>query len=169
MTTRHDPPLWADEWDQLNGYLDYLRGTIALKCEGLTDAQMHSRLAPSSMTLGGLLVHLSFVEDYWFGEIWNGRAAAAPWSDVDWRATPDIDWEIGAEIPGAQARARWHAAVTHARTEATRTDLDGLAVRPIADGEVSRRWILLHMIEEYARHCGHADLLREAIDGSTGE
>lgn len=166
---RPEPPLWADEWDQLNGFLDFLRATIDQKCAGLDDAAMHARLSPSAMTLGGLLVHLAYVEDHWFGYIWNGRRRAAPWDGVDWEATPDIDWEIGAEIPGAQARARWHAAVTHSRTEATRVDLDELAVRPIAEGEVSRRWILIHMIEEYARHCGHADLIRESIDGARGE
>lgn len=166
---RPEPPLWADEWDQLTGFLEFLRATIEWKTSGIADDDLRLAHEPSRMTLGGLLAHLTFVEDYWFGTIWNGRPAADRWVKVDWRASPDWEWETARSMTGAQLRAGWTVAVSRSRAEARRCDLDDLAERPAAGGPVSKRWILIHMIEEYARHCGHADLLREAIDGSVGE
>lgn len=168
------PPPEAGEVETLVGFLEFLRATIFWKCEGLGDDELRRSLPPSSMTLGGLLKHLAFVEDYWFGYVLHGADPDAPWADADWDADPDWDWTSAVDDAGEELRTLWSEAVGRSRsrlTEALETGgADHPASRPWSDGRrPSLRWIVCHLVEEYARHCGHADLLRESIDGKTGE
>ena len=165
----------ADETTTLLGFLDYQRATLAWKCRGLGAAAMRRSVAVSSMTLGGLLKHLAYVEDSWFSRSLHGAPERrAPFDAVDWKANRDWDWDSAAEDSPEELLALWSDTVDRSRTlvaEALSTGgLDQLAKRTFPDGQSpSLRWILCHMIEEYARHNGHADLMREAIDGETGE
>jgi uncharacterized damage-inducible protein DinB len=176
IDSRVDPPLRAGEGETLLAYLDYHRETLRLKTAGLTQEQLAATAAASSMTLGGMLKHLALVEDHWFNVVFLGRDQAEMWQDVDWDADPDWEWHsAGADSPEA-LRALLDAAVASSdevvRDALTRPDgLDALSERESrrAEGRFSLRWIVVHMIEEYARHNGHADLIRESIDGQTGE
>jgi uncharacterized damage-inducible protein DinB len=171
---RPEPPLAADETATLLGYLDYQRATLAWKCAGLDSAGLNTRVAASTMTLGGILKHMALVEDGWFSRSLHGRGYHAPWDTVDWKADRDWEWRTAADDSPEELRAIWQEAVDRSRSlvaEAlARGGLDQLAQRTWADGRApSLRWILCHMIEEYARHNGHADLIRESVDGETGE
>jgi uncharacterized damage-inducible protein DinB len=172
---RPEPPLDADEVRTLLGFLDYQRATLAWKCAGLDDEQLRFRLPSSALSLGGLLKHLARVEDNWFGEVVAEAPELEPWHTMKWAA----EWDNAAEHTGDELRQLWADRVEASRQvvtaalEAAGADADsGLATTHPAwggQGHPSLRWILVHMIEEYARHNGHADLLREAIDGETGE
>jgi uncharacterized damage-inducible protein DinB len=172
---RRDPPLRASEADSLTAYLDYHRDTLRMKVAGLDGEQLGRTLGPSTMTLGGLVKHLTLVEENWFSVVLAGNPFPAPWDTIDWTDDPDWEWRTGA-TDGPDALLSAYDA-TLARMDANiaaalaRDGLDTLSVKPSRRGEgaFSLRWILLHMIEEYARHNGHADLLREAIDGEVGE
>ena len=171
---RPEPPVAADEVESLLGFLDYQRATLAWKCEGLDADGMNTTTAGSSMTLGGLLKHLAWVEDYWFSRRMHGREASPPWDTVDWDADPDWEWTSAATDSPDGLRRLWQDSVARSRALVAETlaqhGLDRAAERSWPDGRSpSLRWIVLHMIEEYARHNGHADLIREAVDGSTGE
>lgn len=173
---RPEPPLAADETATLLGFLDYQRATLEWKTRGLDEAALRRTLDqhPSGMTLAGLVKHLAYVEDYWFSEVMAGREDIDPWAGVDWRADGDWDWHSAADDSAEELRSLWEASIARSRSIVT-TDLaaeDALARTYPAWGgqaQVSFRWILTHMIEEYARHNGHADLLRELVDGQTGE
>ncbi|HEV7211969.1 MAG TPA: DinB family protein [Blastococcus sp.] len=171
---RPEPPLAADEAATLLGFLDYQRATLAWKTGGLDAAGLAATVGASSMTLGGMLKHLADVEDQWFPRWLLGRAPHPPWDTVDWTADGDWDWHSAADDGPDQLRALWQDAVERSRAAVaealTGGGLDQPAARGWPDGSTpSLRWILVHMIEEYARHNGHADLLREAVDGRTGE
>ncbi|HEY5354022.1 MAG TPA: DinB family protein [Streptosporangiaceae bacterium] len=171
---RPEPPPAGDEAATLLGFLDYQRATFAWKCSGLDAAGLAATVGVSSMTLGGMLKHLALVEDSWFSERLAGRAPAPPWDTVDWDADPDWEWRTAAGDSPEQLRELWQDAVTRSRSRTTQALAAGgpaqLAARPWPDGRTpSLRWILCHMIEEYARHNGHADLIRESLDGVTGE
>ena len=170
---RPAPPATADEVATIDGYVEFLRATLEWKTAGLTDEQLRARLAPSDLTLGGMLHHLAYVEDYWFGVVLAGRAPAPPWDTVDWAADGDWDWHAAADLDGATIRARWGEAVTRSRAVLAEllTGDDPLAAtgRTARGTAVSLRYVLVHLVEEYARHAGHADLIRESIDGLVGE
>jgi uncharacterized damage-inducible protein DinB len=171
---RPEPPLVADETDTLLGFLDYQRATLAWKCAGLDAAGLRTTTAASTMTLGGLLKHLAYVEDSWFCRSLHAMDRRPPWDAVDWTADPDWDWHSAADDTPEQLHALWQESVERSRVLTAQAlaegGLDVLARRSWPDGRApSLRWIVCHMIEEYARHNGHADLLREAIDGQTGE
>ena len=171
---RPEPPLAGDEAATLLGFLDYQRATLAWKCAGLDTAGLRATVAASSMTLGGLLKHMAFVEDHWFSRWLHGRDRRPPWDTVDWAADPDWDWHSAAEDTREQLDALWRDAVTRSRALVEEAFADGglgqLARHTGSGGRTpSLRWIVTHMIEEYARHNGHADLLRESVDGLTGE
>ena len=171
---RPEPPLAADETATLLGFLDFQRATLAWKCDGMDATGLRATVGASSMTLGGILKHLAYVEDGWFSRWLHGLDRNAPWDTVDWGADPDWDWHSAAGDSPDQLITLWQQAVERSRSlvadALTAGGLDQLSVRTWPDGRTpSLRWILCHMIEEYARHNGHADLLRESIDGSTGE
>jgi uncharacterized damage-inducible protein DinB len=171
---RPEPPLAGDETATLLGFLDYQRATLAWKCAGLDAAGLSATVAASPMTLGGMLKHLAYVEDAWCCRELHGRDSA-PWlGKADWDADPDWDWHSAAEETPEQLRGRWQDTVARSRSLIAEALTDGGLDRPARrrwpDGRApSLRWILFHLIEEYARHNGHADLLRESVDGLTGE
>ena len=170
---RTDPPESGPEAAQLAAFLDFQRATVLLKCEGMTAEQLARAAVPSSgLTLGGLLNHLALVEDTWFRVRMLGEEPLPLWQDVDWDADPDWEFRTAASIDPDELRERYRTACERSR-EAVRSigDLDRLSVAVSRrTGEYfDLRWIMLHMIEETARHAGHADLLREAIDGTVGE
>jgi uncharacterized damage-inducible protein DinB len=171
---RPEPPLAAGETATLLGFLDYQRATFAWKCGGLDAAGLQTMVGVSSMTLGGMLKHLAYVEDYWFSRFLHDRDPEPPWDAVDWKADPDWDWHSAAADTPEQLRALWQDTVVRSRSMVALALADGgmgvLARRTWPDGRApSLRWIVCHMIEEYARHNGHADLIRESVDGLTGE
>jgi uncharacterized damage-inducible protein DinB len=169
------PPAASGESETLLGFLEWQRATFAWKCSGVGASGLGSTIASSSMTLGGLVKHMTYVEDIWFSRRLHGRAPAPPWDGVDWSVDPDWDWHsAGADGP-EELLGGWQQAVARSRDLTTEAlDLGGLAtpaewVDEYLGQRPSLRWIIVHMIEEYARHNGHADLLREAVDGLTGE
>jgi uncharacterized damage-inducible protein DinB len=166
-----EPGLVGDEATLLGQFLDYYRATMVRKVEGLTKAQLAQRLEPSTLTLGGLVKHLALVEDSWFQERLLGREPVEPWAAVDWDATPDWDFDSAADDEPAEIVALYEAACERSRRAVREAEsLDVVMVVPNRRGErMSLRWILIHMIEETARHAGHADLIRESIDGRTGD
>jgi uncharacterized damage-inducible protein DinB len=171
---RPEPPLAADEAATLLGFLEYQRATLLWKCAGLDENGLRSTVGASSMTLGGILKHLTYVEDVWFSRWLHGREPQPPWDTVDWDTDPDWDWHSAVSEDPGQLHAAWASTVARSRVltkESLEGDgLGGVARRRWPDGRApSLRWILCHMIEEYARHNGHADILRESLDGSTGE
>lgn len=159
-------PRRAGEKQTLVAYLEHYRRTLELKTEGLTADQLSAlAVPPSTMSLHGLVRHLAGVERWWFQQ--NFRGADVPmlyYTDEQ----PDLDFEVGADDP-AEALAAWRRECDVSRRIVAEGDLDdvGTPVVP-GGGEFSLRWLLLRMIAEYAQHCGHADLLRERIDGRTG-
>ena len=165
------PPLAGDETATLVGFLDLLRASLERKCSGLDVAGLAATLGPSSMTLGGLLKHLAYVEDTWFRVRFAGQSDDPLWGAVDWAADPDFDFRTATDVPGDELRRRYTEACARSRQVVARTDsLDQRSAQARANGQYfDLRWVLLHMIEETARHAGHADLLREAIDGTVGD
>jgi uncharacterized damage-inducible protein DinB len=173
---RPEPPYDSAEAATLLGFLDYQRATLQRKCRGLSDEQLRVALPPSPITLGGLLKHLACVEDSWFTETVGSQPLPEPWASVDFEADPDWDWHSAAADSGDALRELWAERVDRSR---------GIIEAQLSEGEdaalsqthpawgrqdpVSLRWVLVHMIEEYARHNGHADLIRESIDGQTGD
>jgi uncharacterized damage-inducible protein DinB len=171
---RPEPLPAGDEVTTLTGFLDFHRATLAWKCSGLDATALNTTAAASSITLGSLLKHLAFVESYWFSYILHGHEPASPWDTADWDADPDWDWHSAVHDAPEELVAIWTDAVTRSRELVADAIADGgldrLARRSRPDGSTHNlRWIMVHMIEEYARHNGHADLIREAIDGSAGE
>lgn len=173
---RPEPPLAAGEIATLLGFLEWQRATFAWKCAGLGDAGLRATVGVSTMTLGGMLKHLAWVEVHWFVWRFLGQELLGPWNAVDWDADPDWEWHSAANDTPEELRAIWQDAVERCRSVVAEAVADGgggldqLARVPWPDGSTpSLRWILCHMIEEYARHNGHADLIRESVDGQTGE
>ena len=174
---RPEPALAVGELQTLLGFLEFHRATLEWKTCGLSTDQLRRSTAASTMTLGGLLMHMAYVEDHWFIGVVHDRERMPPWSTVDWKATPDWEWNVAHSMLADAIRNQWKISVERCRVafdEAVRAGspdaLGTFAKRAMPSGErVSLRWILVHVIEEYARHNGHADLLREAIDGHTGE
>jgi uncharacterized damage-inducible protein DinB len=171
---RPEPPLTADETATLLGFLDYQRATFHWKCAGLSAEALRATVAPSTMTLGGMMKHLALVEDYWFSQWLRGHESGSPWVSANWDADPDWDWHSATENTPEDLRLLWSQSVEKSRAMVSEAleqgDLGQLAHRKWPDGRSpNMRWIVTHMIEEYARHNGHADLLRESIDGESGE
>jgi uncharacterized damage-inducible protein DinB len=169
MTERVEPPYVAGELELLEGFLDYYRETLAVKCEGLTDEQLKERsVPPSALSLLGLVRHMAEVERAWFRIRLNGEDLGFRYVTLD-DANPDGDFNDVDDADAAEGMAAWREEIDHAR-RIVRADpnLDRTFTHP-RRGEISLRWVLIHMIEEYARHAGHADLLRERIDGAVGD
>jgi uncharacterized damage-inducible protein DinB len=171
LRVRIEPRTTGSELDLLRQYLDYQRETVLLKTAGLTGAQLAQPLAPSTLTLAGLLYHLALVEEVWLEVRFAGMPERVPWAGVDWDADPDWEFRTAAELAPQQVRRRYREACHRSRGVVARASgLDQLSVHTTRDGQrFNLRWVLLHLIEETARHAGHADLLRQAVDGSVGE
>jgi uncharacterized damage-inducible protein DinB len=158
----------GDERSTLLGFLDLHREVLRRKCRGLDAAQLDTALPPSDLTLGGMLKHLAYVESWWTRAVLLGVDQGEPWTSVDWRADPDWDWHSAREDSPEELWALYESAVAAADAVLAAADLDALAVGADHGRPVSARWILVHLVEEYARHNGHADLIRQAIDGEVG-
>ncbi|MDF0529990.1 DinB family protein [Tsukamurella sp. 8F] len=161
--SRIHPPQDAGERASLLAFLDYQRATLAMKCGGLAEDQLKQRAVPTSgLTLLGLVRHMAAVESSWFVVALDGADARAVWEG-------DVDEDFRVESADVvEAFGRWGAACDASRDVLTRLpELDHTV--EYGGERYSVRYVLLHMIEEYARHNGHADLLREAVDGRVGE
>jgi uncharacterized damage-inducible protein DinB len=175
ISARTEAPLHGSEVAILRGSLAYQRDTLRWKCSGLTQEELAQQCPPTDMTLGGLMKHLSLVESQWFDHWFRDAGFAPPFDTVDW-ALIENDWEFESarDDTPEELRALFDEAVS--RSDAvidealTRGGLDEESVltSPQTGETFTLRWILVHMIEEYARHNGHADLIRESIDGQTG-
>jgi uncharacterized protein DUF664 len=172
--TPWEPPLAGTEVEHLLGALDRLRATFRWKADGLDAAGLQARIGASSLSLGRLLKHLAFVEDYTFTIKLRGSAPGEPWQSVDWDAHPEWPFtSADGDAPG-ELYALWDAAVERSRARLTAAlddgGLDQLAYVHDDEGRHgSLRRLVCDLIEEYGRHTGHADLLREAVDGVVGE
>ncbi len=161
----------GDERTLLHSFLDYQRTILVRKAEGITDAQSRLRIEPSEMTLLGLIRHMADVERNWFRRRFADHdAPPIYYSDDD----PDGDFHPTDDDTLAEALGSLRAEIEFARDSTAGVALDSLAkanppTQRIPGWQPSLRWILIHMIEEYARHCGHADLFRERIDGTVGD
>jgi hypothetical protein len=171
---RWEPPVAGDELATLLGFLERQRATFAWKTGGLDSASLRATLAPSTMTVGGMLKHLARFEDDMSTEWLHGRPQLHPWNAVDWSDNPDWDWRTAAEDSADQLYTLWRDAVGRSRALFDEARADGDAARRGGDSPGAReqlpslRYILLNMIEEYARHNGHVDLIRESVDGLVG-
>jgi uncharacterized damage-inducible protein DinB len=165
----------ADERTMLTAFLDYHRATLAWKASGLTQAELSQTIPSSSLTIGGLVKHMALVEDSWFIEDFLGQPMPEPWASVDWEADRDWEFHTAADDTPEELLAQYAESCARSRAIVTAAkSLDDRAVATARHGPeqgqpFTLRWILLHMIEETARHNGHVDLIRESIDGLTGE
>jgi Protein of unknown function (DUF664) len=169
-----EPPLAGTEAEHLVGALDRLRTTFRWKADDLDAAGLQTRIGASSLTLGGLLKHLAAQEDYASTTKLSGEPVGAPWDATGWDGSNDWEFTSAADDTPEQLYALWDGAVerSRARFDAALAagGLDQLVHTAWPDGRhVSLRRLLCDMIEEYGRHTGHADLLREAVDGLVGE
>jgi uncharacterized damage-inducible protein DinB len=166
-TDRTMPLLQADERTTLESWLNFYRATLGLKCDGLTDEQLRTAsVPPSSLTLLGLLQHMAEVERNWFRRVLQGEQVPAiydPAADTD---GPDGGFALSEAWTCDTARALWEGEIARSRANCALRGLDETS--SFMGGQVTLRWIYNHMIGEYARHAGHADLIRERIDGATG-
>ncbi|MBT0769425.1 DinB family protein [Kineosporia sp. J2-2] len=157
----------TDERALLLAFLDFQRDALARKCSLEDDAELRRRSVPTShLTLIGLLRHLAAVERWYFQVIAAQQSPPELYTETD---DPAEEFTHLATATGESARATWHTQVDHSRRITAELALDDALAHPTHGRPLTLRWILLHMIDEYARHNGHADLIREAIDGSTGE
>ncbi len=170
-----EPPVAGTEAEHLTGALDRLRTTFRWKADDLDATGLQTRVGASSLTLGGLLKHLALCEDYMFTTKLRGEPLGAPWDATD-ADLASSDWEFtsAAEDTPEQLYALWDDAVERSRAKlgAALADggLDQLVHASWPDGgHASLRRLVCDLIEEYGRHTGHADLLREAVDGRVGE
>ena len=179
MTTTHDappwePPLAGTEAEHLVAALDRLRTTFRWKADGLDSEGLQARIGASSLTLGGLLKHLALVEDHYFVGKLAGEPLGAPWDAGDWEGDPDWEFTSAADDSPAELYALWDAAVARARERLDAALANGGLDQPVdltwSDGrKPSLRRVLCDLLEEYGRHTGQADMLREAVDGRVGE
>ncbi|MET9558677.1 DinB family protein [Streptomyces sp. NPDC006645] len=170
MTTddRVGPPRTGTERETLRAFLDYQRATLAMKCAGLSDDELRQRsMAPSTLSLLGLVRHLAEVERAWFRRVFEDNAAPMLWSppgEIDFQAAYDASASSRSE-----AFTAWEAEVeTSRRIERAADSLDLTGRQPRWGQDVSLRMVMVHVLLEYGRHNGHADLLREGVDGTVG-
>jgi uncharacterized damage-inducible protein DinB len=169
---RVEPELQGSEAELIRGFLDYQRATFVQKINGLDRVQFGQRIASSDLTLAGLTKHLALVEDSWFQERFLGREEPEPWASAPFDDDPD--WEFHSALDDETTSL---VGLYEAACDRSRSAVDGAQSFDQLSAQADRktgerfnlRWIMLHLIEETARHNGHADLLREAVDGAAGE
>ena len=163
---RTEPPYPAGPVEQVMGFHAFLRETLLWKCDGLTEDQLRWSPVPSGTCLVGIVKHSVYVERWWISRYISGVDLTMPWSEAD----PDADFRIEPDESFASIRAMYLAEA--ARTADILAGADWNTIPPDPSGKdrgFNVGWILTHMVEEVARHCGHADLIRELLDGQTGE
>lgn len=158
------PPPAGPEKEMLTRFLDYQRGIVLRKIAGLSDEELRRPMTPTNVTLLGMVKHLAYVERWWFRAMFAGEDVPFPWTDDD----PDADFRVEPDETTESIVELYRDEVEHSQAIAAAADLDEVVNDPRREGR-TRRWILLHMIEEVARHLGHADIIREQLDGSTGD
>lgn len=164
--TRTGPPSFGSERDMLRAFLDYHRATLAMKCEGLTDEELRQQsMPPSTLSLLGLVRHMAEVERAWFRRVFEDNDAPMVWSDtIDFQAAYDASTSTRAE-----AFSAWDAEVENSRRiEREAESLDRAGYQPRWNEKVSLRMVMMHVLLEYGRHNGHADFVREGVDGTVG-
>jgi hypothetical protein len=172
---RAEPPAAGNETDTLLGSLERQRATLAWKCGGLDAAGMRATTAASTITLGGLLKHLALVEDEYFTRQLTGAPSlSAPFDAVDFDADPDWEWRTAADDSPEELMALWESCVARSRANVATAYAEGgpdvTSGLAWSSGEPpTLRRLVVDLIEEYARHTGHADLIRESVDGLVGE
>lgn len=163
---RIGPPSSGSERNMLRAFLDYHRATLSMKCGGLTDAELRQQsMPPSTLSLLGLVRHMAEVERAWFRRVFEDNNAPMVWSEgIDFQAAYDASGSTRAE-----AFAAWEAEVENSRRiEREAESLDLAGHQPRWGEDVSLRMVMLHVLLEYGRHNGHADFLREGVDGTVG-
>lgn len=163
MIERLSPPFVAGEKEMLCAFLDYQRATLLLKVDGLSDEDLRRVIVPSGWSLLGLVKHLAQVEAWWFQTCFMGREVVFPWDEDD----PNADFRIEPEETTEQILSLYEEQVGISQGIVADAALEDMVRGPHRPGR-SLRWVLMHMIEEVARHNGHADVVRELIDGSVG-
>ena len=170
-----EPPFAGDEAATLLGSLERQRATFAWKCGGLDQAGMRATVGASTMTLGGMLKHLALVEADYFVHRLQGRDPGPPWNSIDWDADPNWEWRTAADDSPEELMSLWRDAVARSRAAVDEALAQGDLEQPVPGITNERgehpflRRMLVDLIEEYARHTGHADLIRESVDGLVGE
>ena len=164
-----DIPTAADEATTLTAFLDFYRAELLDRAWGLDRDQLNRTLPPSTLSIARLIGHMTLVESDWFAVRFDGEAEVEPFASLDWDADGDAEMTRAESLPAEQLVAEFEAACADARRRVAAADsLDQASVATDPAGNPRNlRWIVVHMIEEYARHCGHADLIRESIDGDT--
>jgi uncharacterized damage-inducible protein DinB len=160
-----DTHLAVGEKDFLARFLDDVRAGVVWKVEGVSDEDARLPRTASGTSIGGLVKHLAWVERGWFRWRLAGEEIGAPWADDD----PDADLRMEPEETLADVLELYAAACDESRAVFADHDLDDVTTNHSVRGPVTLRWIALHMIDETARHCGHLDILREQLDGATGD
>ena len=156
-------PRVGDERTLLCAMVDYQRAVLLRKVGGLDEDDLRRTMTPTGLTLLGLVKHLAYIERYWFQQVFAGETVSMPWSDDD----PDADWRPAVGESAQEIVSLYLGEAERSRQIAASAELDEMSAHH--DVSVSLRWVLLHMVEELARHLGHADLMRERIDGATGD
>lgn len=163
---RPEPPMAAEPVEMVSAFLDFLRATLLWKIEGLSDEELRRSMTRSGVSLLGIVKHSTTVERFWFQRVFRGEDEPDPWREGD----PDADWRIEPGETTAQIVELYRAETERSRANVAGQAWAARAAGPPWPGQTQTLgWILTHMVEEVARHCGHADLLRESIDGATGE
>jgi hypothetical protein len=173
-TTIAEPSMTAGEVEMLLFALARSRAQFAWKCGGLDATGLRKPYPPSTMTLGGLLKHMALVEDMKNAEFLTGQWTGMPWKQADFDADPDWDWHSSADDTPEELYALWRSAVERSKAAIARMLADGGLDQPSKFSSPSGwspnvRRVLVDLHDEYARHVGHADLFREAVDGLVGE
>ena len=163
MNKRYGAPVSGDEKQVLGGFLDHYRATLLGICQGLSDEDLRRSFVPSGTSLLGMVKHLAYVERGWFQEGIGNGVAEYPFSDDD----PDADFRFEPEETTEEIFDLYRAECAKSRDILEAASLDDLSEDPGRSADYNVRWIVVHMIEETARHAGHADILRELIDGKT--
>ena len=163
---RPEPKRAEDERTTITEFLDFHRSTVVMKVGGLTDEQARRRLVPSATTALGIVKHLAYVEHWWFRCVFEGVEPGEPWASAPWGDDPDWDFHSAEHDRLAEVVVLYERECERSRAIASIFELDDVARRVGRDETL--RWILVHMIEETARHNGHLDLLRELLDGTVG-
>ena len=169
-----NPPVTADERTTLTEFLDYFRSVVLRKADGLDEAQARQQIGISKMDMLGLIRHMAGVEQWWFSHAFAGSDEPEIWPSDD---DPDADWHHSPHDTLAVAVTALHEQIENSRAVvAATTSFDQVTAIDVGPPDIperfgrrSLRWILVHMIEEYARHCGHADVIRENIDGAVDD
>lgn len=165
MDTRYGAPVAGDEKTVLSGFLDHYRRTLLEICEGLSDEQLRRAAVPSGTSLLSLVKHLAFVERGWFQEAVANEAYEYPFDVED----PDAEFRIEDHETAEDIFELYRAACDRSRRALEEASLDDLVENEDRSADYNVRWIVVHMLEETARHVGHADIIREQLDGTTGK